>query len=124
MATRSHKVWLVVDPRFGERLASLPTGQPTWIVDSPVNKPVIQRLRLQRPDRGTHFTGITSFVGVGTPDDDLVERLDDIDLHHGAYGEIEVIGAAPSDAAIQRLKELGFRIAAMTNVGFIAVRTE
>jgi hypothetical protein len=131
MSSRIYKVYLVVDPRFGERLTSLPCGKPVWIVDSPVNTPVIRRLWSERP-AGSHLTGITSFVGSGSgiPDEDVIGQLDTIDLHHceysadPPYAEIEVIGAAPSDDAVQRLEELGFRLGATTEGGFIAVSDE
>jgi hypothetical protein len=122
-----YKVWLVVDPAFGERLTLLPVDQPVWIVDSAVNVPVMHRLRSERRTGG-HLTGITSFVGAGSSNDDVLEQIDSIDLHHGVYSadppysEIEVIGAAPSDEVIRRLEELGFRVNGTTAKGFTAVR--
>jgi hypothetical protein len=44
MSEKPYTVYVVVDPNFGERLASLPIGIPVWIVDTPSNKPVAQRL--------------------------------------------------------------------------------
>jgi len=30
-----YKLYVIVDPNFGERLATLPEGVPVWIVDTP-----------------------------------------------------------------------------------------
>ena len=131
MSDPIYKVYLVVDQDFGERLASLPVDRPVWIIDSPANTPAIQRLRAERPP-STHLTGITSFVGLqsGSPVDDVLEQLDDIDLHHGQHssdppcGEIEVVGTGPSNEVVLQLKELGFVLSAATPEGFRAVREQ
>ena len=50
MAALPYKVYVVVDREFGEKLAELERGVPVWIVDTPTNKPVAQRLWNERPD--------------------------------------------------------------------------
>jgi hypothetical protein len=60
MTAVPYKVYVVVDREFGEQLADLEQGAPVWIVDTPTNKPVAQRLWKERPDKD-HLTGITTF---------------------------------------------------------------
>lgn len=57
-----------------------------WIVDTPSNKPVAQRLWKDRPNE-SHLTGITTFndVEFSSPEELLIGELASIDLHHGAY---------------------------------------
>src|SRR5258708_7761379 len=82
---RSYTVHIVVDSSFGDRLAELPIGEAVWIVDSFRNRPVILRLRKQRPAE-SHLTGITAFnPGGATAEEILLAQLNMIDLHHGEY---------------------------------------
>jgi len=48
-ATSPHRVRVIVDPIFGERLAALPVGEAVWIIDTPENSPVAHRLWKERP---------------------------------------------------------------------------
>jgi hypothetical protein len=119
----------VVDPVFGERLASLPLGAPVWIVDTPVNKPVAQRLWRERPSEN-HLTGITTFnmSAYDSPEENLLCELDMIDLHHGLYSakppytRIQVIGAPISEKIKLAFADFGYDEFSPTPGGFMATR--
>jgi hypothetical protein len=55
-----YKVYVVVEREFGEQLANLAPGVPVWIVNTPLNRAVAQRLWKER-NRRDHLTGITTF---------------------------------------------------------------
>jgi len=131
MATVPHRVYVVVDREFGERLATLERGVPVWIVDTPTNKPVAQRLWNALPD-GNHLTGITIFNDIEStsPDELLLAELDTIDLHHGRYSTalpytvIEVIGAPLTVETKTALSAYGFNEFSENFAGFTAKRPE
>lgn len=105
-----HRVYLIVDPDYGERLADLPPGEPVWIADTAFNKPAIQRVWSQKRE------GITSFEVVPntTPEDWLIAILDQVELHHGEYSQIppysalQVIGTGLSERLRAELESYGF----------------
>jgi hypothetical protein len=124
-----YKVCVVVDREFGERLAEIESGVPVWIVDTPVNKPVAQRLWKERPHE-SHLTCITTFDDWNpvSPEDLLIGELHMIDLHHGSYSTdtpytiLEVFGAPLSERIKVELSEYGFNEFHPTAAGFSAVR--
>jgi len=126
-----YKVCVVVDRSFGERLAELPRGVPVWIVDTPSNKAVAQRLWKERPNE-SHLTGITTFNDMesSSPEELLIAELDSIDLHHGAYSAdppyalLEVIGTRLTDGAKHALAAYGFNEFQEDPSGFTAIRRE
>ena len=124
-----YKVRVVVDPSFGERLASLPSEEPVWVIDSAQNTPVAHRLWQQRPGED-HLTGITTFKGSGLPpDDEAAGLLGTIEDHHGeystdaAFSQLEIIGCGPSDRLIAALGDYGFRPAESSSDTVVATRT-
>jgi len=129
MSEKPYTVYVVVDPNFGERLASLPIGIPVWIVDAPSNKPVAQRLWRERAEVN-HLTGITTynFLQDASPEETLLEELDTIDLHHGPYSadppftRIEVFGTPFSETIRLALADYGFNQFSSTTDGFVATR--
>jgi hypothetical protein len=131
MTAVPYKVYVVVDRHFGERLAGLERGVPVWIVDTPANKPVAQRLWKERPDEN-HLTGITTFDDQksSSPESMLIAEIDMIDLHHGShsadppYTAIEVIGTPLTPKVQNELSEYGFKEFHANSGGFTARRTE
>jgi hypothetical protein len=126
--SQREKVYVVVDPTFGEKLALLPPGFPIWIVDSAANKPVAKRLWSERPER-SHLDGITTFrVSSDSPEENLLGGLATIDLHHGSYSAdppystIKVIGAAVSEKIKMAMGEYGFEEFRSNGDGFEAIR--
>jgi len=124
-----YSVTVVVDREFGEQLASLERGVPVWIVDTPTNKPVAQRLWNDLP-KGDHLTGITSFLASegDSPERVFLGVLDVVDLHHGPYSAdppytvIEVAGTSLTDAIVAELSEYGFDSFEPRANGFRATR--
>ena len=118
------RVRVIVDPEFGERLTSFAPDSPLWIVQSPVNTPVVQRLWREKVGK------ITSFVASknGDAESDLIQILDTVDLHHGehssdpAYTHIEVLGCLPSEPIRTELEALRLQIISSTHEGFLAAK--
>lgn len=129
MSGPPYTVYVVVDPNFGERLASLPIGVPVWIVDTPANKPVAKRLWVKRVGV-THLNGITTYsIREGAlPEENLLQELYGIDLHHGCYShtppytKIEVLGTVLSENIRIALAAYGFNHFSPTPEGFTASR--
>lgn len=129
MPSNPHKVYLVVDREFGEKLAELEQNIPVWIVDTPSNKPVAQRLWKNYSDTN-HLTGVTTFVDTAslTPDELVRSHLNSLDLHHGPYSAnppwtvIEVIGAQLTPETKAELATFGCNDFQPTPRGFIATR--
>lgn len=124
MISAPYKVYVVVDPSFGERLATLPEDTPVWIVDTPTNSAVAHRLwKVRTPN---HLTGITTFqVDLSSsPDANLIAKLDMIDLHHGPfsadppYSQLEVFGTRLSNEIRTELSRYGFIEFEVTPEGF------
>jgi hypothetical protein len=124
-----YKVSVVVDREFGEQLARLTPGEPVWIVDTPVNKPVAQRLWTEQP-QSSSLTGITTFDASHStsPEDIVASMLGAIDLHHGVYSAgppftvIEIFGARLTDKLKAELFEYGFSEFEPSSTGFRAIR--
>jgi hypothetical protein len=100
-----------------------------WIVDSPPNRAAAEKFWITNPGR-THLNGITvfKFDTDSSPEEILLNELDTIDLHHGAYSTnfpyaMEVIGSSLSEALRERLLEFGFAGFEATLEGFRAVRS-
>ncbi|MDB6175346.1 MAG: hypothetical protein JWL59_4657 [Chthoniobacteraceae bacterium] len=126
-----YRVRIIVDPSFGDRLISLPTDEPVWIVQSPINSPVAQRLWAERRT-STHLAGITTFQpgSIDTPEDNFLSILDTVNLHHGEssaqppYSGIEVIGCEASLRVRAALDDFSFHLVALQPGGFTASTPE
>jgi hypothetical protein len=130
MQKSPYTVLVVLDRKFGERLTTLPPGVPAWVIDSPVNTPIVHRIRTERPAQD-HLTGITCFSGFegGSPEDLLLNELDMIDLHHGSYSadppytKIEIFGVSLTNTIKDALVEYGFDNFQSGIDGFSATRS-
>ena len=120
-------VGLVFDPAYGSRLEALVRSMPVWVVDSPINRSVVEKLWQQRDDEGSE-TDVTTFeVKVDmSPDDLCLSILETIDLHHGEYSAdppydaLEVIGAHTTINIRNVLEKIGFEKVIETPEGFRA----
>jgi len=129
MMKSPYKVYVIVDRQFGEKLALLPTGEPVWIVDTPINTMVVQRLWGQNQTK-KHLVGITTFNDSTTasPEDLFLNQLDVVDLHHGQYSAdppytiLEGIGTTLTGKIKSALSDLGFIEFTFLPSGFSASR--
>jgi hypothetical protein len=83
------KVTLVLDPSCGEVLAAL--DQPLWVCDSPVNRPVAERLwSVPNIDRMAVTTFKMSSESLGESGADIIPTIDE---HHPQWTEVVIVGA-------------------------------
>lgn len=111
-----YRVRVVVDRNFGEQFAAFERGVPVWMVDTPVNRAVAQRLWIEGNDEGP-LTGITLFDDrdLLSPEELFTGELDTLDMHHGTascpdspYSIVDVYGAPLTDAVRSALSKYGF----------------
>jgi hypothetical protein len=124
-----YKVRIVVDAAFGEQLASLPAGEPVWVIDTPINAPLVHRLCRERKGED-HLTGITTFKPSADsfPEEEVIRMLDTLEDHHGEYSAdppysiLEIIGCGDSERLRSALAEFGFRVEPSSSHSVVAVR--
>ena len=125
-----YRVIVVVDRAFGKQLESIARGVPVWIVDSPSNRPSVEKVWREYPEP-SHLKGITIFTSAEgvSAERSLLGQLDTIDLHHGAYSTdppcsvLEVIGVVLTEAIQITLEQTGFKEIHPTGAGFRAVQS-
>jgi len=130
VSEKSYTVQVVVDAFFGARLAEISAEGPVWIVDSPINRPAVERLWAERAEQ-SHLTGITIFNPNGEGAEALLlSELDTIDLHHGEYSAsppyavVVVHGLGPTPSVTEAFAALGFQNILPTVGGFVAKRKD
>ncbi len=82
------KVTLVLDAACGDRLSSL--HRPTWVCDSPLNRPVAERIWATASDGPDALT-----VFHRDPESDehtLADLLPTIDDHHPGWTALSIVG--------------------------------
>jgi hypothetical protein len=121
-------VYVVVDSCFGEELALLPQGVPIWIVDTPANQSLAERLWRERPEK-SQLEGISIFcVCSDSPEENLLGELATIEPYHGPqssdppYRRFEVIGTRLPEKARLALAEYGFVEFHQADRSFEAIR--
>ena len=130
MNLAQYRVVVVVDRGFGEKLESIPTGVPVWIVDSPANRAAAQKVWAAAP-LANHLEGITIFKSPedASPERSLMGQIDTIDLHHGIYSAdppysvLDVIGVAITEQIKSALEQNGFTEIHPLEAGFRAYRS-
>jgi len=118
MGPESHTVVVVLDPQCGERLADLAQRDPVWVVDSPTNRPVVERLWSSPGD--TISLTVFDRVEGEAPSATLMRMLDTIDQHHPHCAGYRIHGASATDEVCGELARLGYRHQARTPHGFDA----
>ncbi len=124
---KEHKIVLVFDPEFGERLIALAQKDYVWIIRTPVNESAVRKYAstvqfLEGEDPLS--SGVTTF-GSAEIDGPFMENLWE---HHGEYShnpplsEIVVIGAKPTKTTLEALFDYGFEICRQADEGFTAKR--
>lgn len=128
MSSNPHHVALVVDPLFGERLASLSQRVHVWAVASSENYEVARRLWEQRGVKEHRLeSGVTTFNPTpgASPEEECVGILETIDEHHGEYSHdppwsiLEVYGVNLTPRIQNQLKEFGITRFEITEDGFV-----
>jgi hypothetical protein len=129
----AHKVAIVVDRNFGNKLVDLARQYHVWIVESSSNTPVIRDVWASEPsDPNADLLGpgVTSFEAT---DNETAQAMcarisGDVEDHHGEFGheppwsEIEIVGA-PLDPYLEGVfLEMGASHFEATPDGFVCRR--
>lgn len=133
MQTPPHKVGIVVDPNFGDRVAELARVFHVWVVESRANTPVIQGVwKSGMADAAADplAVGVTSFAaGEGESPEETCARIAwNVDEHHNEsshdppWSEIEVFGVKLTEALRDVFEELGATACIPTQEGFVCRR--
>jgi hypothetical protein len=124
-----YRVIVVLDREYGKRLSELVARGPVWIIDTPTNRTVAQKIWAADVNR-SYLDGVTTFKAESESslEDALISELGTIDLHHGVYSAnppytvIEVIGASITDKLKGKISQFGFDQFEATPQGFRATR--
>jgi hypothetical protein len=86
------KVTIVFDPDYGMR-ADVDVGDAFWLVESSQNRALATRLQAA----GAADPNSAVFRAQGGPpqDDDVLDRLDDVDVHHPNWTTVRFVGVRP-----------------------------
>lgn len=95
------KVILVFDEAYGDR-AQRALGDAFWMIDSPANRAVAEQAWKAAS------TDPNSAVFKAHLPQDVLGKLQDIDLHQPSWSEIIVVGAEPNNELTSRLEAEGF----------------
>lgn len=127
---QAYKVGLVVDPAFGDKLESLAAKMHVWVVGTPQNLAIVQRIWDRLPKGSSHDieSGVTSFHETlgSCPLEWCLNVLGTIDQHHDEfshdppYSLLEVYGLFFSEPLRASFCEHGFTSFESTSQGFIA----
>lgn len=120
------RVALVLDSAYGAEIISLCKAMPAWVIESPQNLAVIEKLR-SATEEGMAST-VTTFPkrddeSLGAVCQRIVQSLDQ---HHDeysqspAYNELDVIGVSLGDISLAPFLDLGFSEFLQTSNGFVA----
>ncbi len=129
MSEQMNKVTLVLDPNYGDKLASLAAVGHVWIIDTLVNRAAASEYWARNPKHQVE-TGITTFKSSENESglESCLNILETIDLHHGKYSSnppysvLEIVGLLLTDDVKSAIEVLGFRAFETTVEGFRATR--
>lgn len=120
-----HRVAVVVDREFGERLLPLAQRLHVWVCDTPINDAAGEKAWAALPPGAVwNEVGVTTFrVGEDdSPEDMAICHVGDIDLHHPAWSQIEVYGVRLNDDLRAAWQEYGADEFRETPEGFVCSR--
>jgi len=126
-----HRVAVVLDPDFGDRLYPLAERIDTWVCDSEPNRRAAAII-CERCKADSLESRVTTFkCSVGEQrESSLLRILDTVDDHHGEYSRdppwtaLEIYGAAPTSAVRDKLSEYGVVSFEATVFGFECSRSD
>ena len=129
MTTVPHRVAIVVDADFGDRLVALSRRLHVWVCDTPVNRDAANSIWGDDPNYDLD-SGVTTFKFA--PDASRAEVVEavliDVDLHHGEFSHdrpwsvIEVIGCLPTDSLAAAFAVFGAKLNPLGPDTFEAMR--
>lgn len=101
------KVVVVFDPSYGDH-DDADLGDAFWLVQSPCNRALASRAW----EAGTTNSNSAVFDPMphATPDDEVLERIGDVDLHHPDWTEMAFVGAPLSPKLLRKLVDQGFEV--------------
>lgn len=129
-----HRVGIVVDPQFGERVLPLARQFHLWVAASDANTPAIRAAWAQEVASDVSDDalgdGVTSFetLAAESPEEACLGILETVDAHHcdsshaPPWSEIEVFGSSLSPRLREAFEEFGAEEFLPTPSGFIARR--
>ncbi len=127
--SNTHRVLVILDREYGDRLANLDCSGPVWIVDTPRNRKAAEKIWTVKP-KVAHLDGVTTFkIDISDSlEANLIDEMDTIDLHHGihssdpAYTILEIIGTQATERIKAELARYDFHEFLATDQGFVAKR--
>lgn len=126
MTDTPYTVHVVVESEYGSRIRDLPPGEPAWIIDSDINRSIVEAI-WQEGKQQDYLVGITIFKADTTDskEDCFIVELESIELHHGSqshdppYSVLDVIGIHWSERIQEAVAKYGFESHILTKNGFI-----
>jgi hypothetical protein len=118
-------VAVVVDPKYHEdAIDQLARYHPIWIIDTPSNRTCAQVARQAAGEMWTPEAACTTFCATDVQDreQNCLDVVDMIDLHHPHLAKINLIGVPSSRSLTAGMKELGFIPATSTWDDSVAFR--
>jgi hypothetical protein len=114
------KVTIVFDPDYGMR-ADVDVGDAFWLVESPQNRALAARLQAS----GAADPNSAVFREQDGPpqDDDVLDRLDDVDVHHPNWTTARFVGVRLSSELRCELLSRGLSVSAERDA-FVVERQE
>lgn len=123
-----YRVFVVMDPAFGERLIPVAQGAHVWAIRSPENERAQRIFLSNQPPEWTWSERGDSGLTIFEAQAHFVDLLDSVVLHHGEYShdppvdEIEVIGGTLDEEVRAAFVEQGFPELVARRDGFLASR--
>ena len=102
------KIILVFDYAYGAN-PQADLGDAFWLVASPANRALASAAR---QSGSTDSNSAVFDPPLGLPAaEDIVERVQDIELHHPEWSVVEVIGVEPTPQSLAAMSEAGYKTA-------------
>lgn len=101
------KVVVVFDPLYGER-SDADLGDAFWLIESPCNRALA--LRAWEAGKTDSNSAVFDPMPHLTLEDEALDRLGDVDLHHPDWNEMAFVGVPLSVDLRRKLAEQGFDV--------------
>ena len=127
---KPHKVAVVVDPIFGERLRDLSKRLHVWICAAKVNVEIAQEIYSKTGNEHSWESGVTTFkfMESDSSEEIFLGIIDTVDLHHGEFSHVppwsvvEVYGTKLTPAIKSKLTLFGEGSFEEIETGFVFLR--